>query len=148
VKALGEDNLTADVPHRDQGRWVVLLGIAGIGVTCVATGCAATAVFLRRARALAARSTTADRGRVMRSTALWSVLVPLAAAGIVGPLVAAWLTAPVGNGGPTYVSAGLLVTCGAVVVVVALLAWLYCALIATRRASSWALAAEEQAAGE
>ncbi|WP_329219075.1 hypothetical protein OG352_21805 [Streptomyces sp. NBC_01485] len=148
VKALGEDNITADIPNRDQGRWIVLLGIAGIGVVAVAAGCAATATFLRRDRALAARSTRADRGRVVRSTALWSVLVPLASAGLVGPLVAAWLTAPVSNGGPTYVTTGLLITCGAVVVVVALLAWPYSVLIATRRPHAWALTAEDRTAAK
>lgn len=147
VKALGEESITAGIPARDQGRWVVLLGIAGISVVSVAAGCAATDVFLRRVRALATRSTTAGLSRVIRGTALWSVLFPLAGAGLVGPLVAAWLTTPVSGGGQTSVSSGLLVTCGTVVVVVALLAWLCSTLTATRRAHSWVRAADAQAAG-
>ncbi|MEU4871780.1 hypothetical protein [Streptomyces sp. NPDC021608] len=142
VKALGEDNITADVPNRDQSRWVVLLGIVGIAVVSVAAGCTAVSLFLRRARSLAARSRPADRTRALRGAALWSVTVPLAAAGVAGPPVAAWLTAPVGDGGPSYVTVGLLASSGGVVVAVGLLAGLCSMLIATRRAQGWALAAD------
>ncbi|MER6783519.1 hypothetical protein ABT330_02465 [Streptomyces sp. NPDC000658] len=146
VKALGEDTITADVPNRDQGRWVVLLGIAGISVMSAAAGCTAASLFLRRARALAARSRPADRTRALRGAALWTVTVPLVAVGLTGPPVAAWLTAPVGDGGPSPVTTGLLASSGGVVVAVALLTGLYATLIATRRAQAWAAADEVQAA--
>ncbi|MFF8451787.1 hypothetical protein ACF06Q_29435 [Streptomyces leeuwenhoekii] len=95
VGAPGEDQMIAGIPNRDQGRWSTLLGVLGIAVLTVTAGLSGMAEFLRHGRALAPLSVLTGGLRVFRTSAAWSVLAPLALAGIAGSVIAAGLAAPV-----------------------------------------------------
>ncbi|WP_326788782.1 ABC transporter permease [Streptomyces sp. NBC_00151] len=138
VRAPGEEWLTATIPNRDQGRWIALLGLVGIGVLTMAAGLSAMAEFLRHGRSLAPLSVLTGGFAVYRSSAGWSVMVPLALSGVGGGVVAAWLARPVSRpGGSYYISLDLWVTTVMVVVGVALAMWLWSAAVAVRQARGW-----------
>ncbi|MFJ9432083.1 ABC transporter permease [Streptomyces sp. NPDC101490] len=137
VGAPGESELTAGVPNRDQGRWSALFGMVGIAVLAATAGLSAMAEFLRQGRALAPLSVLTGGLRVFRTSAAWSVLAPLALAGIAGTAVAAGLAAPVSASGESYITGGLLVSTAGVVLVVSVLLWVWASQVAVRQARTW-----------
>ncbi|MEV8018748.1 ABC transporter permease [Streptomyces sp. NPDC086554] len=137
VRAPGEGELTAGIPNRDQGRWSALFGVTGIGVLTLTAGLSGMAEFLRHGRALAPLSVLTGGYRVFRTSAAWSVLAPLALAGLAGTVVAAMLAAPVSSDGESYISGGLLIASAAVVVAVSLVMWLWSSSVAGTQARQW-----------
>ncbi|WP_326694618.1 ABC transporter permease [Streptomyces sp. NBC_01267] len=137
VGAPGEDQLTAGIPNRDQGRWSTLLGIIGIAVLTVTAGLSAMAEFLRQGRALAPLSVLTGGLRVFRTSAAWSVLAPLALAGLAGSVVAAGLAAPVNATGESYITRELLWASVGVVFIIGILMWLWATTVAVRQARTW-----------
>ncbi|MEU0405403.1 ABC transporter permease [Streptomyces sp. NPDC006197] len=137
VRAPGESKLTAGVPNRDQGRWSALFGMVGIAVLATTAGLSAMAEFLRQGRALAPLSVLTGGLRVFRTTAAWSVLLPLALAGTVGTAIAAALAAPVSADGESSITGGLLLSTAGVVLVVGLLLWVWASRVAIRQARTW-----------
>ncbi|QES49069.1 permease [Streptomyces venezuelae] len=137
VRTPGEEQLTAGIPNRDQGRWSTLLGVTGIAVLAVTAGLSAMAEFLRHGRALAPLSVLTGGLRVFHASAAWSVLTPLALAGLVGSVVAAGLAAPVTAYGESYITRELLWSAAGIVLVVSVLMWLWAATVAARQARAW-----------
>ncbi|MEV7565408.1 ABC transporter permease [Streptomyces tanashiensis] len=137
IRAPGESELIAGVPNRDQGRWSALLGMIGIAVLATTAGLSAMAEFLRQGRALAPLSVLTGGLRVFRTSAAWSVLVPLALAGTAGTAVAAALAAPVSANGESYITGGLLVSTAGVVLLVGVLLWIWASSVAIRQAQAW-----------
>ncbi|MFI0988006.1 ABC transporter permease [Streptomyces exfoliatus] len=137
VMAPGEDQFTAGVPNRDQGRWSALFGMVGITVLAFTAGLGAMAEFLRQGRALAPLSVLTGGLRVFRTSAAWTVLAPLALAGIAGTAVAAALASPVTASGESYITGGLILATAGVVLVVSVLLWLWASRVAVRQARRW-----------
>ncbi|MFJ1580381.1 ABC transporter permease [Streptomyces sp. NPDC088182] len=137
VSAPGEDQLTAGVPNRDQGRWSVLFGIAGIAVLATTAGISTMAEFLRQGRALAPLSVLTGGLRVFRTSAAWSVLGPLVLAGAAGSAVGAALAAPVTVSGESYITGWLLLSTTGVVLVISTLLWGWASHVAIRQAQTW-----------
>ncbi|MFJ8073674.1 hypothetical protein ACIQ7Q_06970 [Streptomyces sp. NPDC096176] len=137
VRAPGEEQVTAGIPNRDQGRWSTLLGVTGITVLAVTAGLSAMAEFLRHGRALAPLSVLTGGLRVFRTSAAWSVLTPLAVAGLVGSVVAAGPAAPVNANGESYITRELLWSAAGIVLIVSVLMWLWAATVAVRQARAW-----------
>ncbi|MCX4981338.1 ABC transporter permease [Streptomyces sp. NBC_00572] len=137
VRAPDEDQLTAGVPNRDQGRWSALFGMIGIAVLATTAGLSAMAEFLRQGRALAPLSVLTGGLRVFRTSAAWSVLAPLALAGSAGTAVATALAAPVSASGESYITGGLILSATGVVLVVSVLLWTWASRVAVRQARKW-----------
>ncbi|MEU6934413.1 ABC transporter permease [Streptomyces sp. NPDC046374] len=137
IGAPGEDQLTAGVPNRDQGRWSALFGMAGIAVLAVTAGLSAMAEFLRQGRALAPLSVLTGGLRVFRTSAAWSVLAPLALAGTAGTAVAAALAAPVSANGESYITGELILSTTGVVLAVSAVLWLWASRVAISHARRW-----------
>jgi hypothetical protein len=137
IRAPGEDQLTAGVPNRDQGRWSALFGMAGIAVLAMTAGLSAMAEFLRQGRALAPLSVLTGGLRVFRTSAAWSVFAPLALAGTAGTAVAAALAAPVTVNGESYITGELLLSTAGVVLVISVLLWVWASRVAIRQAQTW-----------
>ncbi|MFI0937540.1 ABC transporter permease [Streptomyces sp. NPDC021020] len=137
VGAPGEDQLTAGVPNRDQGRWSTLLGVAGIAVLAVAAGLSGMAEFLRHGRALAPLTVLTGGLRVFRTHSAWSVLAPMVLAGVVGEVVAVGLAAPVTADGESSLTAELLWSTVGIVLLVSILMWAWASAVAARQARRW-----------
>ncbi|WP_328486216.1 ABC transporter permease [Streptomyces zaomyceticus] len=137
IGAPGEDQLTAGVPNRDQGRWSALFGLVGIAVLAATAGLSAMAEFLRQGRALAPLSVLTGGVRVFRTSAAWSVLAPLALAGTAGTAVAAALAAPVTANGESYITGGMILSTVGVILVVSVFLWGWASRVAIRQAQTW-----------
>jgi hypothetical protein len=137
VEVPGEGQLTAGVPNRDQGRWGTLLGVIGIAVLALATGISAMAEFLRHGRALAPTAVLAGSLRIFRTHSAWSVLAPLAFAGVAGSVVATGLAAPVTASGESYITADILWSTLGVVLLTSVLMWAWASVVAVRQARGW-----------
>ncbi|MFC9229976.1 hypothetical protein ACFTZI_13590 [Streptomyces decoyicus] len=138
VRFPGEEWLTNTIPDRDQGRWVRLFGVAGVGVLALAIGLSGTAEFLRQGRALAPLTVLTGGYRVFRSSAAWAVAAPLMVAGLAGGVIAAWVARPVSRPGVTYfVPMDLMAAAVAVVFVASIVMWLWAAGIAGKIARNW-----------
>ncbi|WP_411078409.1 ABC transporter permease [Streptomyces sp. cmx-10-25] len=133
----GEDQLTAGVPNRDQGRWSALFGMAGIAVLAMTAGLSAMAEFLRQGRALAPLSVLTGGLRIFRTSAAWSVLAPLVLAGVAGTAVAAALAAPVTANSESYITGELILSTIGVVLVVSVALWIWASRVAIRQAQTW-----------
>ncbi|WP_160145085.1 ABC transporter permease [Actinacidiphila yanglinensis] len=137
VGAPGEDQVTAGIPNRDQGRWSTLLGVIGICVLTVTAGLSAMAEFLRQGRALAPLTVLTGGLRLFRSSSAWSVLAPIALAGLAGSVVAVGLAAPVTADGKSYITPELLWSTTGIVLLVSVLMWLWATIVAVRQARAW-----------
>lgn len=138
VEAPGEGQLTAGVPNRDQGRWSTLLGVTGIAVLVVTAGLSAMAEFLRHGRALAPLTVLTGGLRVFRTHSAWSVLAPLAVAGVAGTATAAGLAAPVTPAGEKpYVTPELLSLTLGTVLLISVLMWLWAYGVSVGQARGW-----------
>jgi hypothetical protein len=137
ARAPGEDQLTAGIPNRDQGRWSTLLGVIGIAVLAMTAGLSAMAEFLRHGRALAPLTVLTGGLHVFRTSAAWSILAPLALAGIAGAVVAAGLAAPITADGHSYITRELLWSSSGVVLSVSVLMWLWASTVAVRQSRAW-----------
>ncbi|MGW8992206.1 ABC transporter permease [Streptomyces zhihengii] len=137
IAAPGEDEVTAGVPNRDQGRWSALLGVIGIAVLALTASLTGMSEFLRHGRALAPLSVLTGGLSVFRTSSAWSVLAPLALAGLVGSVVASRLAAPVSAGGESYISPELRWSAMGVVLLVSVLMWQWATTVAVRQAHAW-----------
>lgn len=133
----GEDELTAGIPNRDQGRWSTLLGLVGVAVLTVTAGLSAMAEFLRHGRALAPLSVLTGGLRVFRTSAAWSVFMPLLLAGLAGSAVAAGLADPVSDTDDAFLTRELTSSAASTVLVIGVLMWLWACTVAVRQARSW-----------
>ncbi|MFI1607597.1 hypothetical protein ACH4YN_36710 [Streptomyces griseofuscus] len=82
-----------------QARWIPFLGTVGTLYIAVAMVFSSLAEFLRFARALAPVTALTGRRRVFRTTAAWSLSVPIAVAGTAGVGAYVVLAQPI-SGGP------------------------------------------------
>ncbi|WP_329175585.1 ABC transporter permease [Streptomyces sp. NBC_01477] len=138
VRFPGEEWLTTSIPDRDQGRWVRLCGVVGIGVLVLAIGVSAMAEFLRHGRALAPLTVLTGGNRVFSSSAAWAVTAPLAIAGLVGAAVGSWLARPVSRPGSTaFMPADVMASTLAVVLALSAALGLWAAGIAWKQARDW-----------
>ncbi|MFG1808773.1 ABC transporter permease [Streptomyces sp. NPDC049040] len=138
VRFPGEEWLTNSVPDRDQGRWVRLWGVVGIGILVLAIGVSGMAEFLRNGRALAPLTVLTGGHRVFSSSAAWAITAPLAVAGLLGTLVGSWLARPVSRpGSTTYIPAELMASTVAVVLAMAAALGLWAAGVAWKQAHTW-----------
>jgi hypothetical protein len=125
--------LAGSAPQRDHARWSVLFGGLGFAVLTLAVGLVGVAEFLRQERAVAPSPARTGGQRTIRSSAAWSVLLPLGLAGVVGAAVGALIAGPVVHaGGPS--SGSLLIGGTAVAVGWGLVMWAWAASLAVRQA--------------
>lgn len=137
ASAPGEDELTAGIPNRDQGRWSTLLGLIGVAVLTVTAGLSAMAEFLRHGRALAPLSVLTGGLRVFRTSAGWSVFMPLLLAALAGNAVAAGLADPVSTSDDAFLTHELTMAAASTVLVVGAFMWLWASTVAVRQARRW-----------
>lgn len=137
ASAPGEDELTAGIPNRDQGRWSTLLGLIGVAVLTVTAGLSAMAEFLRHGRALAPLSVLTGGLRVFRTSAGWSVFMPLLLAALAGNAVAAGLADPVSTSDDAFLTHELTMAAASTVLVVGAFMWLWASAVAVRQARRW-----------
>jgi hypothetical protein len=138
VRFPGEEWLVNSIPDRDQGRWVRLFGVLGMGVLVLAMGLSGKAEFLRQGRALAPLAVLTGGYRVFRSSASWAIIAPLVMAGLAGSVIAAWLARPVSRPGVTYyMPMGLMAAAVGVVLAVSVVMWWWAAEIARKQARNW-----------
>lgn len=138
VRFPGEEWLTTSIPDRDQGRWVRLCGVVGIGILVLAIGVSGMAEFLRNGRALAPLTVLTGGNRVFSSSAAWAITAPLAVAGLVGAAVGSWLARPIARpGSTTYLPAELMASTVAVILAVSTALGLWAAGIAWKQARTW-----------
>lgn len=133
----GASWLIGGTPNRDQARWSVLFGGLGIAVLAAAAGLAGMAEFLRHGRALAPLSVLTGGHRVFRTSAAWSVFLPLGLAGVLGAAVGVLLAGPVVHAGAPPISATTLTGCAVVVIALGLVMWVWAASTAVRQAVAW-----------
>ncbi|ELS57835.1 hypothetical protein [Streptomyces viridochromogenes] len=138
VRFPGEEWLADGIPDREQGRWIRLLGVLGMGILVLAIGLGAKAEFLRQGRELAPLTVLTGGYRVFRSSAAWAIVAPLALAALAGCVVAAWTARPVARPGMAYVVPdGLMATAVTVVLAVSVVMGLWAARIAGQQARNW-----------
>lgn len=137
ASAPGEDELTAGIPNRDQGRWSTLLGLIGVAVLTVTAGLSAMAEFLRHGRALAPLSVLTGGLRVFRASAAWSVFMPLLLAGLAGSAVAAGLADPVSETDDAFLTRALTTWAASTVLAIGVLMWIWASTVAVRQARRW-----------
>lgn len=94
VDVLGGAQVGGEIQYEAVGRWVVLLGLGGMLVTALAAAVSALAEFGRFADRLAPLSVLAGESSVFRSTALWYLSLPIAAAGVAAAAVSTVLGVP------------------------------------------------------
>ncbi|WLQ44036.1 ABC transporter permease [Streptomyces laculatispora] len=135
--APGEDELTAGVPNRDQGRWSTLFGLIGVAVLTVTAGLSGMGEFLRHGRALAPLSVLTGGLRVFRTSAAWSVFMPLLLAGLAGSVVAASLADPVSDTDEAFLTRDLTTWTASTVVAIGVLMWVWASTVAVRQARRW-----------
>ncbi|MBY6303284.1 hypothetical protein [Streptomyces clavuligerus] len=137
VHTLGGEWLVSSQVNKDHGRWIFLFGFFGILVLTVAMTVSGTAEFLRNGRALAPLTVlSGDRG-LQRTTAAWSLLVPLVLAGTAGCAIGLWLALPRTADGGSYVSGDFLAACAAAVAAMGVVAWIWASSVAGRQARRW-----------
>lgn len=138
VRFPGEEWLADGIPDRDQGRWIQLFGVLGMGILMLAIGLSGKAEFLRQGRALAPLTVLTGGYRVFRSSAAWAIVAPLALAALAGCVVAAWTARPVARPGMAYfVPGGVMATTVTVVLAVSVVMGLWAARIAGQQARDW-----------
>ncbi|WP_328560506.1 ABC transporter permease [Streptomyces coelicoflavus] len=137
ASAPGEDELTAGIPNRDQGRWITLLGLIGVAVLTVTAGLSAMAEFLRHGKALAPLSVLTGGLRVFRTSAGWSVFMPLLLAALAGTVVAAGLADPVSTEDASFLSRQLTLSASATVLAIGILMWAWATTVAVRQGRGW-----------
>ncbi|MFZ3467508.1 ABC transporter permease, partial [Streptomyces sp. 4.24] len=137
VSTIGGEWLTSSKVNQLQGRWITLFGLVGITMLALSSGLAGLAEFLRNGRALAPVTTLAGNPRVYWSTAALSILMPLALAGIGGCVVGTWLAFPKTQGGASYITDDILISCATAVALIGVAAWVWGALVSVRQAAAW-----------
>ena len=137
ASAPGEDELTAGIPNRDQGRWITLLGLIGVAVLTVTAGLSAMAEFLRHGKALAPLSVLTGGLRVFRASAGWSVFVPLLLAALAGSVVAAGLADPVSTSDESFLTRELTLSAASTVLAIGSLMWVWATVVAVRQGRRW-----------
>ncbi|MFE7560822.1 ABC transporter permease [Kitasatospora sp. NPDC057500] len=125
-------NLTAD-----QGRWIVLLGIAGVAVLALSFGVSGLTEFVRWSRTMAPIGSLTGNHRVLVGSAAWSVLLPVLIANGLGILVGAWLATPVTAQHHSSVSGTLLTASGLAVAILGILLWCWAVTTALRQTARW-----------
>ncbi|MFB7476875.1 hypothetical protein [Kitasatospora sp. NPDC056184] len=125
-------NLTAD-----QGRWIVLLGIAGVAVLALSFGVSGLTEFVRWSRTMAPIGSLTGNYRVLVGSAAWSVLLPVLIANGLGILVGAWLATPVTAQHHSSVSDTLLTASGLAVGILGILLWCWAVTTALRQTARW-----------
>ncbi|URN15568.1 MULTISPECIES: FtsX-like permease family protein [Streptomyces] len=137
VSTIGGEWPTSSRVVQLHGRWITLFGLAGIGMLATAAALAGLAEFLRNGRALAPVATLTGNRRVFWSTAALSILLPLTLAGAAGCVVGTWLAFPKTQGGASYITNDVLVSCAAVATALGIAGWIWGALVSVRQAAAW-----------
>ncbi|MCG7527190.1 ABC transporter permease [Streptomyces sp. OfavH-34-F] len=137
ASAPGEDELTAGIPNRDQGRWSTLLGLLGVTVLTLAAGISAMAEFLRHGRALAPLSVLTGGLHAFRTSAAWTVFMPLVLAGLAGSAVAAGLADPVSESDDAFLTRQLTLSAAVAVLAIGVLMWAWASTVSVKQARSW-----------
>ncbi|KDN84413.1 hypothetical protein [Kitasatospora cheerisanensis] len=125
-------NLTAD-----QGRWIVLLGIAGVAVLALSFGVSGLTEFVRWSRTMAPIGSLTGNHRVLVGSAAWSVLLPVVVANGLGILIGVWLATPVTAQHHSSVSGTLVTASGVAVGVLGILLWCWAVTTALRQTARW-----------
>ncbi|WP_405901456.1 ABC transporter permease (plasmid) [Streptomyces sp. NBC_00727] len=137
ASAPGEDELTAGIPNRDQGRWSTLLGLLGVTVLTLTAGISAMAEFLRHGRALAPLSVLTGGLHVFRTSAAWTVFMPLVLAALAGSAVASGLADPVSESDDAFLTRDLTLAAAGTVLAIGILMWAWANTVSVRQARRW-----------
>ncbi|MEU1489892.1 hypothetical protein ABZ456_06505 [Streptomyces sp. NPDC005776] len=114
-----------------------MLGLIGVAVLTVTAGLSAMAEFLRHGRALAPLSVLTGGLRVFRTSAGWSVFMPLLLAALAGNAVSAGLADPVSTSDDAFLTHELTMAAASTVLVVGAFMWLWASTVAVRQARRW-----------
>ncbi|WP_143202985.1 ABC transporter permease [Streptomyces sp. CB02460] len=137
ASAPGEDELSAGIPNRDQGRWSTLLGLLGVTVLTLTAGISAMAEFLRHGRALAPLSVLTGGLHVFRTSAAWTVFMPLALAALAGSAVASGLADPVSESDDAFLTRDLTFAAAGTVLGIGILMWAWANTVSVKQARCW-----------
>ncbi|MFE5995898.1 FtsX-like permease family protein [Streptomyces sp. NPDC056454] len=138
VIPLGGEWLQGAKDLRNPATWVLLMGFIGVSFLALAAALNNLGDFLRFSRSLAPLAVLTSRRSLFFSTASWTVLVPLAAAGLIGAFVAVWLGTPLTQpGGGASLSWPVLTATLLTVEALALLFWWWGSTTAATTALRW-----------
>jgi hypothetical protein len=137
VTAPGGHSLSAGVPLRDQSRWAGLFGAVGLMLLAGVAAVGAAGEFIRHSRALSPLVAVTGGSSVFRSMAGLAVGTPLFIAAAGGFAIGVWVTRPLTAMSLNLITPGLVVTCGALVLVVGALMWWWASAAMVEEASRW-----------
>jgi hypothetical protein len=123
-----------------QSRWVLFFGAAGVLVIAASITVGNLAEFLRFARRMSALSVLTGRRTIFFSVAAFTLLLPLALAGVVGLGTHVWLATPLTSAADSLsfeLSWSMLYAATAGAGVLALVVWVWGSLAAVRQSASW-----------
>ncbi|MFE2409235.1 ABC transporter permease [Kitasatospora sp. NPDC059408] len=136
VSSVGGEWLVGTNATGDQARWIMLLGAAAIAILAAAIGISSLAEFLRFGTVLAPTTVLSGTPGVYGVAAAWSVLLPMALAGLAGDAVGAWLAASLPVGG-AELSTSTLAYCALATVALATVLWAWGTVTSVRQARTW-----------
>lgn len=140
VGAIGSSWLSGANLHALQSRWVLFFGAAGVLVIAASIAVGNLAEFLRFARRMSALSVLTGRRTIFFSVAAFTLLLPLALAGVVGLGTHVWLATPLTSAADSLsfeLSWSILYAATAGAGVLALVVWVWGSLAALRQSASW-----------
>ncbi|MFG2771381.1 hypothetical protein [Streptomyces sp. NPDC048350] len=123
-----------------QSRWVLFFGGAGVLAVAAAIAIGNLSEFVRFARRMSALSVLTGRRTIFFSVSAFTLLLPLALAGVAGLAAHVWLATPLTNAADSLsfeLSWSMLYAAVAGAGVLALLVWLWGAAAAVRQSASW-----------
>ncbi|MDQ1293540.1 MAG: hypothetical protein QG608_1421 [Actinomycetota bacterium] len=94
LRPLGEGYLVAGAPKKNQGDWIVFLGLVGVLQVLLAAGCAMAGDVIATARETVSLAVVTGRRRWLWANALCRTALPLSLAGVLGS--ASYLILPSG----------------------------------------------------
>ncbi|HZX39394.1 MAG TPA: hypothetical protein VFF37_13850 [Streptomyces sp.] len=140
VGAIGSSWLSGANLLALQSRWVLFFGAAGVLVIAASIAVGNLAEFLRFARRMSAPSVLTGRRTIFFSVAAFTLLLPLALAGVVGLGTHVWLATPLTSAADSLsfeLSWSILYAATAGAGMLALVVWVWGSLAAVRQSASW-----------
>ncbi|MEF9886779.1 hypothetical protein [Streptomyces sp. P9-A4] len=123
-----------------QSRWVLFFGAAGVLFVAAAIAIGNLSEFLRFARRMSALSVLTGRRTIFFSVSAFTLLLPLALAGIAGLTAHVWLATPLTNAADSLsfeLSWSMMYAAVTGAAVLAVLVWIWGAVAAVRQSASW-----------
>ncbi|MFD7906506.1 ABC transporter permease [Kitasatospora sp. NPDC059747] len=136
VSTVGGEWLIGTNATGDQARWILLMGAAAIAILAAAIGISSLAEFLRFGTTLAPTTVLTGTPGVYAVAAAWSVMLPMALAGLAGDAIGAWLASSLPVGG-AELSTATLAYCALATIALATVLWAWGTATSMRQARTW-----------